>query len=137
MRLPCSMDRMPASIARFTARAVYAWAATYRFAAAASSTTATSSSIEYWTESIRSVGDATPPDAITLMWWAPLRSSSRAAARTASTPSASRQSMLCATGLSSPGPRPSPCPPVWLSARPPKYSRGPLIRPSACALARP
>ena len=68
MRLPCSIDRIPAASARFTARAVYACAATYRLQAAASSTMARSSSIEYWTESTRSVGDATPPDAMTLMW---------------------------------------------------------------------
>src|SRR6185437_11383181 len=36
-----------------------------------------------------------------------------------------------------PGPRPSPCPPVWLSALPQKAIRGPASRPSRCALASP
>jgi hypothetical protein len=63
---------------------------TYRLAVAASSTTASISAIEYCVESIRSVGDATPPLAMILTWWAPLRSSSRAAVRTAVTPSAMR-----------------------------------------------
>src|SRR4029453_12980924 len=82
--------------------------------ARASSTTARSSSIEYWVESIRSVGEATPPDSITLTWWAPRRSCSLAALRTSRTPSATtvrvgQQGRWASTAP--PGPRAGQAPP--------------------------
>ena len=92
MRLACSTQRKPACAARVTLAAVYAWPVTYRPALVASSTNAASSSREYCSESSRSVGELIPPETITLRKWAPRRSSSRAASRTASTPSAIRDS---------------------------------------------
>src|SRR6266545_3591394 len=111
-----------------------------RLAARASSTIARSSSIEYWVESTRSVGEAIPPDSITLTWWAPRRSCSRAARRTSVTPSATTVMAGvhgCWSSSARPGGRESPCPPVCDSALPPKTSLGPGSRPSATAADRP
>lgn len=68
-----------------------------------------------------SVGDATPPLAMTLTQCAPRRSSSRAARRHSPTPSHTRpmpRSAAPHAHASSPLLRKSPCPPVWLSAWP-------------------
>jgi hypothetical protein len=61
--------------------------------ARASSTAARNSGTEYWVVSSSSVGEAAPPEAMTLIWSAPRRSSSRTARRTWSTPSATLPSM--------------------------------------------
>jgi len=80
---------------------------------------------------IGSVGEATPPDAMTLIWLAPALISSRTARRQASTPSTTRPSRPSrrqqpqAGSFSSQHPRKSACPPVWLSACPETKSRGP------------
>ena len=77
-----------------------------------------------------SLGDATPPDAMILIWLAPFMISSRTAKRTLSTPSTTRakaptrleQPQGSITSLRG---RPSPCPPVCDSARPDAKMRGP------------
>ena len=89
---------------------------------------------------IGSVGEAMPPLAMTFTKWAPARSSSRAANRTASTPSHSRPmapTRCCNGARSSERIRLSQWPPVWLSALPEITSRGPCTAPIACASTRP
>ncbi len=87
-----------------------------------------------------SVGEAMPPLAITFTKSAPARSSSRAARRTASTPS-HRRPMAPTRCWNQPRSsarwRLSQCPPVWLSALPEITSRGPATTPAACASTRP
>ena len=91
---------------------------------------------------IGSVGDATPPEAMILIWVAPFCSSSRAARRTASTPSATRamaparKAQEQGSSTSERG-RKSPWPPVCDSALPEGKMRGPGTRPMAMACARP
>ena len=88
--------------------------------------------------SIGSLGDATPPPAITLIWSAPPFSSSRAARRTASGPSATwakpvvsmphahRRGWLLGAAV-------SPWPPVCDSTRPERKIRGAAISPASAA----
>ena len=79
-----------------------------------------------------------------LIWVAPLRSSSRAARRHSDTPSAMRarpappsQQAQATTDTERVRGRKSPCPPVWLNARPDGKIRGPRTSPSSTACASP
>ena len=89
-----------------------------------------------------SLGDATPPLAITLMAEDPPRSCSRAARRTASGPSTSTAmpvstSSQAQVAAGAERPRVSPWPPVWLKARPTRSSSGPATTPCSTAAAMP
>ena len=67
MRLPCSIERTPASMARRTAESEYAWLSTYLPTAWASSTAARISATVNWVVSSSSDGDIAPPDAMILI----------------------------------------------------------------------
>ncbi len=68
---PCSMQSMPDSTATRTASSPWQWAATLSPARWASSAMASSSSVEYCRAPAGPVWDITPPDALTLISWAP------------------------------------------------------------------
>eukprot|EP00982_Pelagococcus_subviridis_P008109 30811-Pelagococcus_subviridis.AAC.8 len=118
------MHATPQRIARSIASSVYACAHAYIPAFLASSTMHLSSSSENCKFSSRSVGLDTPPLAIILMCFAPFLTSSRTAARHASTPSQTRPIVKLQhehapdASATSPAPRKSPCPPVCESAFP-------------------
>ena len=65
------MQSMPHSMATRAASSPWQWAATLRPARWASSTIASSSSVEYWRAPAGPVCDITPPEALTLMSRAP------------------------------------------------------------------
>lgn len=83
---PCSIESMPARIARLAASAPCAWAAVLRFIVCVWSTSAFSSSSVSCGESTSSASESTPPLAHTLMTSAPYLTSARPAARIASKP---------------------------------------------------
>src|SRR5205823_6619422 len=93
IRLPCSIERTPASMARRTAESLYACESTYLPTAWASSTAARISATVYCVVSSSSDGDMAPPEAMILIWSTSRRSCSRAALRTSSTPSAMEPTM--------------------------------------------
>ena len=65
-----------------------------------------------------SVSETTPPLAMILMAWAPVRRRSRTAMRSGSGPSTTSHMWPWPKQTSTSASRGSPCPPVWLSAGP-------------------
>jgi hypothetical protein len=100
---------------------------------------ARSSSSENPMKPIGSVGEATPPEAMTLIWLAPALISSRTARLQASTPSTTRpnrprrRQQPQGGSFSSQRPRKSAWPPVWLRACPDTNRRGPCTIPVSTA----
>ena len=113
--VPCSIVRTPAASAAMMPGLPWQCAATTRSASPATSTIARSSaSVNCWWIG-SSISDSTPPEAHTLMTFAPARSCSRTARAHSAGPSASRRSpppWPKASSHASGKPCTSPCPPV-------------------------